>query len=83
MQELKIKREKKGFREKGLGEEKGKQWGNPRETLPTREIEKGGKQRNEKGKCECKEDKQAQAVILPQKVKRKSHRRRKIIPFGG
>jgi len=37
MQELKIKREKKGFREKGLGEEKGKEWGNLRRTLPTRE----------------------------------------------
>ena len=28
---------KKGFRGKGLGEEKGKKWKNPRKTLPTRE----------------------------------------------
>ena len=28
---------KKGFRGKGLGEEKGKKWRSPRRTLPTRE----------------------------------------------
>ena len=30
-------KKKKGFREKGLGEEKGKKWKNPRSALPTRE----------------------------------------------
>jgi len=35
-----------------------------------------------KKKCECKENKQAQAVISIEKAKRKSHQRRKIVPLN-
>jgi len=48
MQKLKSKREKKGFREKGFGGEKGKKWRNPRRTLPTQE--KRGTRRTKKHK---------------------------------
>jgi len=45
-------------------------------------LRRKNKRRTTKGEnAEMQKYKQTQAVILTQKVKRKSHRRRKIIPF--
>jgi len=57
------KREER-IQRKRVGRRKGESKGNPRKTLPTREVEKEGKQRNAKRKRECKKDKQAQAVHI-------------------
>ncbi len=55
---------------------------NPRKTLPTREVQRRGERRNEKEEHECEKNKQTQAVISVQKIKRKSHRRTKTIPLN-
>ena len=47
-----------------------------------REVKKRGKRRNEKEMREYEKNKQIQAGISVQKVKRKSHRRRKTIPLN-
>jgi len=47
----------------------------------TRSLEKG-ERRNEKKERECKKNTQTQTIISVQKVKRKSHRRRKTIPLN-
>jgi len=55
---------------------------NPRKTLPTREVQRRGERRNEKEERECEKNKQTQAVISVQTIKRKSHRKRKTIPLN-